>query len=163
MLRRTNLSIPHLRAMLVSTYTHRRRGGHSGFTLIELMITVAIVAILAAVALPSYSQYMRKARRGDAQSFMSEVAARQQHFLLDRRAYSTSITDAPASGGLGMTIPSNVSSFYTVTIPPDSVTTQPPAFIVQAVPTGSQTEDTCATLRLNQAGQKTATGTGSCW
>lgn len=137
-----------------------RRPGR-GFTLVELMITVAIVAILAAVALPSYSQYMRKARRGDAQSFMSEVAARQQHFLLDRRAYSASITDAPAAGGLGMTIPSNVSGFYTVTI--SATGNLPPSFTVRAVPTGAQAQDTCGTLTLNQAGQKTATGTGSCW
>jgi type IV pilus assembly protein PilE len=137
------------------------RAASRGFTLIELMITVAIVAILAAVALPSYSQYMRKARRGDAQSFMSEVVARQQHFLLDRRAYSASITDAPASGGLGMTIPANVSTYYTVTLP--AVGNSPPTFSVQAAPIGSQTSDTCGTLTINQAGQKTATGTGSCW
>lgn len=160
MLLRT-LSIPCIRVMLASTHIHRRCRAHGGFTLIELMITVAIVAILAAVALPSYSEYMRKARRGDAQSFMSEVAARQQHFLLDRRAYSASITDTPAAGGLGLAIPGNVAGFYAVTI--SATGNLPPTFTVQAVPTGGQTQDTCGTLTVDQAGRKTASGTGSCW
>jgi type IV pilus assembly protein PilE len=162
MLRSTHLSTPYLCAMLARPSASLRRSAPRGFTLIELMITVAIVAILAAVALPSYSQYMRKARRGDAQSFMSEVAARQQHFLLDRRTYATDITASPADGGLGMTIPANVSTYYTVTLDPPTAP-PPPNFMVRARPIGSQAGEPCGVLTLNQAGQKTATGTGSCW
>lgn len=137
------------------------RAASRGFTLIELMITVAIVAILAAVALPSYSQYMLKARRGDAQSFMAEVVARQQHFLIDRRAYATDITAATSAGGLGMAIPSNVAGHYTVTVATDN--SAPPSFTVSAVPVGGQARDTCGTLRITNAGVRSATGTGSCW
>lgn len=137
------------------------RTAHRGFTLIELMITVAIVAILAAVALPSYTQYVQKARRADAQSFMAEVVARQQHFLIDRRAYATDITAATSAGGLGMTIPSAVSSYYTVTVATDN--NAPPSFTVSAVPVGAQATETCGTLRITNTGVRSVTGTGSCW
>lgn len=140
----------------------RRRGRARGFTLIELTITVAIVTILAAAALPSYQDHVRKSRRGDAQGFMSEIVARQQHFLLDRRAYSDSITNAPASGGLGMTIPANVSTYYTVTMATDN-STSPPSFSVSAVPTGSQAGERCGTLSIDHRGSKSATGGGGCW
>jgi type IV pilus assembly protein PilE len=140
----------------------RRGRAVRGFTLIELMITVAIIAILAAVALPSYQDYVRKSRRADAQSFMSEVVARQQHWLVDRRAYAASITDAPASNGLGMTIPTNVASYYTVTLATDN-TTNPPSFTVTGTPAGSQATEKCGTLTINQSGTKTASGSGTCW
>ena len=133
-----------------------------GFTLIEVMIVVAIVAILAAIAMPSSESYVRKSRRADAQSFMSEVVARQQHFLLDRRAYGTSITAAPAANGLGMTIPTNVSSYYAVTMVTDN-TTSPPSFLVTGTPSGQQAQEKCGTLTIDQRGVKAASGTGICW
>lgn len=139
-----------------------RRRPIAGFTLIELMITVAIIAILAAVAMPSYQDYVRKSRRADAQSFMQEVVARQQHFLVDRRAYGTSITGSTSTGGLGMTLPTNVSSFYTVTMATDNAAT-PPSFTVTATPSGNQVYEKCGTLTIDQRGVKNASGSGTCW
>jgi type IV pilus assembly protein PilE len=136
----------------------------SGFTLIELMITVAIIGILAAVALPSYQQYVRKARRADVQSLMSEIAVKQQHFLVDRRAYSESITSALTAtpAGLGMTIEQKVSNYYDLSMATDN-TVNPITFLITATPKSSQSTETCGTLTLNQAGVKTASGSGSCW
>ncbi len=145
-----------------ATRARYRQAASPGFTLIELMITVAIIAILAAIAMPSYQDYIRKGRRADAQSFMQEVVARQQHFLLDRRAYGTGITGATAVGELGMTIPTNVSGFYTVTMATNNGAA-PPSFVVTAAPTGNQAYEKCGTLTIDQRGVKTASGSGTCW
>lgn len=139
-----------------ATRAPKRRA--SGFTLVELMITVAVIAILASLAMPSYTDYMRRGRRADAQSFMQDVVARQQHFLLDRRAYATAV----GAGGLGMTIPSNVSSYYAVVLATDN-TTAPPSFALTATPQGGQASEKCGTLTIDQRGLKTASGAGNCW
>jgi type IV pilus assembly protein PilE len=142
-----------------------RQGAAPGFTLIELMITVAIIAILAAVAMPSYQDYVRKGRRADAQAFLQEVVARQQHFLLDRRAYASGAIDAATSAtppGLGMTLPASISTYYTVALATDN-TAAPPSFTVTATPTGTQASEKCGTLTIDQRGTKTASGTGTCW
>lgn len=133
-----------------------QKGVNRGFTLIELMIAVAVVSILAAVALPSYQQYLRRGARADAQSHMMDIAARQGQFLIDNRAYAASVS------ALGMTTPSSVSTKYTITITP---ATSPPTFTITAAPVAgsSQASDTCGTLTLTSAGAKTASGTGTCW
>lgn len=133
-----------------------------GFTLIELMITVAVVGILAAVAYPSYTQYIVRANRSAAQSFMFAVANKQEQYMLDARSYASSLV------ALNMTTPADVAAKYTITTTSDMATT-PPSYLVTATPQGSQaSNDTkCGTLTLNQLGVKTKSGTASavsdCW
>ncbi len=119
----------------------------SGFTLIELMITVAIIAILSAIVYPSYLASIVRANRGDAQTVLMEMAQRQHTYMLNMRDY------APDLATLNYTVPTNVASRYTVTI----LTTPgpPPTFTVTATPIagGSQVDD--GALSINQIGTKT--------
>lgn len=132
-----------------------------GFTLIELMVTVAIVAILAAIAYPSYTNYIVRSNRSAAQGYMLELSNLQQRYLLDARSY------APNLAALNFSPASNVSSNYTIATAPKAGTT-PPGFTITATPIGAQlARDTaCATLTIDEAGAKTASGTSGaagCW
>ena len=78
------------------------RGRRSiGFTLIELMVVVAIVGILAAIAYPSYLDQVRKGRRAEAQALLMELAQRQQNFLMIRRRYASSLQELGYAGNGG--------------------------------------------------------------
>jgi type IV pilus assembly protein PilE len=109
-----------------------------GFTLIELMTVVALVAILAMIALPSYQQYIRKAKRSVAQQYMMEMASRQEQYRLDQFKYTLDLTGSPPSG-LGTTMPSEISGKYTFVA--TSNTTPPLDFTITATAQGDQVAD----------------------
>jgi len=78
-------------------------GAHvRGFTLIELMIVIAIVGILAGIAYPSYMDHVRKGNRAKAQTFLMDVAQRQQSYLIVHRQYATSLTQLGFGDGNGV-------------------------------------------------------------
>lgn len=123
-----------------------------GFTLIELMITVAIVGILAAVAYPAYLDQIRKARRAEAQTALMNISARQQQMLLDTRSYATTLS------ALNVTIPNTVLQTYDITLSVGTAIV--PTFTATATPSGSQASDRCGALSINQVGTKLPS---SCW
>lgn len=135
----------------------------NGFTLIELIVTMAIVGILSAVAYPSYVQYVVKSKRKAAQSFMLMVANTQEKYVLDRRQYAY---DPGAVATLGLTTPPEVSPHYTITVTGSNF-----AYTITATPIGTQLSGdarygNCVNLTLNQTGLKGVSGTGSvatCW
>lgn len=132
-----------------------------GVTLIELMVTVVIIGILAAIAYPSYVQYTVKSKRAAAESFIMGVANKQEQYMLNARQYATTLAL------LGMAVPEDVAANYTIT-QPIPVTATPPGYTITAVPTGGQaTNDTrCGSVSIDQAGTKGISGTGTvaeCW
>ncbi|MEP6608963.1 MAG: prepilin-type N-terminal cleavage/methylation domain-containing protein, partial [Burkholderiaceae bacterium] len=76
-----------MRSNVFQTGRMQRCTRSSGFTLIEVVVVMAVAAILAAVAIPNYGQYVMRSHRSEAQSFISDVASRQSQFFLDRRSY----------------------------------------------------------------------------
>ena len=132
---------------------------NKGFTLVELMITVAIIGILAAVAYPSYQDQVRKSRRAEAQSVLMNIGTRQQQMLLDTRNYAEDVT------ALGITIPAQVDSHYSIAVTAPAST--PPSYTATATPKGDQAKDKCGVLGVDQTGTKTAVKSGitqpGCW
>ncbi len=133
----------------------------AGFTLIELMIVVAIVGILAAVAIPAYRQYVMKSHRSVAKSTLMEMSGRMERYYTLHNAYPASATSLGYSAAT-VSVPSAADPYYNV-----SVVSGGNAYTLQAVPTGSQTGDTCGTYTLNNLGVQgnsgNTTSSADCW
>ena len=126
----------------------------TGFTLVEMMVVLTIIAIVVAVAYPAYQDHIRKGRRAAAQAFLVETASRQQQYLLDARNYAVG---AGALAALNLTGPADVSPYYTVSVDP-AAPTVPPTYRLIATPVAGSTQAPDGALVLDHDGARTHNG-----
>lgn len=155
-----------------------RPGRPTGFTLVELMVVVAIATILFAVAVPSYISYVRQSRRTEARTAVLDLAGREERFFSTNGA---SYTSTPASVGYTGAWPISIGTNYyqiTVCVPASANCTaglgmpNPPAapsYTVVATPVAGQSQASdaqCTAFAVDSTGQQFATGSGGttyCW
>jgi type IV pilus assembly protein PilE len=134
----------------------------SGFSLIELMITVAIVSILAAVAYPSYVDSMARSNRAEAKRELLRIANLQEQFFMDNRTYTADMTDLGLAADPFVTTLDNGVSNYSIdaTIPALPATT----FLLRADAINAQAanDGDCSWLAIDETGRKTAEN-ATCW
>lgn len=140
-----------------------------GFTLIELMITLVILAILAAVAVPSYNSSVLKGNRSVGKTELMTLIAKQEQFFVNNKAYATDLTNLgyPASpyyiDNRGVAATTSNGAVYQISLAAGATTS---SFTAVATPQNNQTKDTsCGSLSITHRGVEAATGSAgtTCW
>jgi type IV pilus assembly protein PilE len=157
----------------MTTRASLRTARPKGFTLIELMITVVVISILGAVALPSFLNQIRKSRRTEARTALLDLAARTERLYSTNNSYVNSTTQTLAPTDLGyqgtaFPIASVGKGYYTIDIKPNAPTAT--SFNFTATATGAQAADlTCTTFTVDNTGKQAAFDNNSvdqtqtCW
>jgi type IV pilus assembly protein PilE len=136
------------------------RHDQAGFTLIELMIVVALLAIITTISVTSYRQYMLRANRTDAGAFLLRIAAAQERWYLDNNEYSA---DPVADLKIGAT---SERGYYEITINRNADPATGYSAVAKAVAGGRQSTDAdCQELSINETGQRDSApeGIDVCW
>jgi type IV pilus assembly protein PilE len=137
-----------------------------GFTLIELMIVVAIIAILAAIAVPWWGRYVYRSRRADGQKLLVHIAQMEERYYTDYNHYPLTAT----SLGYTTNTPVSENGYYTATLTLPSGSSAGQGYKATAAPQGVQAGDACGSLSIDNTGQKlpsptdtSANSNGNCW
>ena len=130
---------------------------NKGFTVVELLIVLAVIGILTAVAFPSYQNHVRKGARASAQTAMMQIADREAQYLLDARNY---VVTSSALTTLNVTLPTDVAAKYTVTVTAadgSNTASTPPTYTITATPVAGGPQVADGILKLTHTGAKTRT------
>lgn len=136
--------------------------GARGFTLIEILMALAIVGLIAAIALPSYRDSTLRAGRADGKAALMQVASDQERFYSNNFSYSTNAVPLAAVPAASLT---SRDGNYVVTVAACGGGTIATCFVATATPQGGQTADACGNLTINQLGVRAAAGgtVEDCW
>lgn len=124
----------------------------AGFTIVELLIVVAIIGVLASIAYPSYQEYVAESRRSDAQSHLLSLAQHMEREYTENGTYagaSLPYNEAPRDGNI---------KYYDLSFSASSATT----FTLQAIPKNEMSGDRCGNMTLTHSGQRNA-NQNDCW
>lgn len=133
-----------------------------GFTLIEILIVVAILGVLAAIALPAYENSVIRSNRAEAKGELLIVASDQERFFSSNNTYSTDATPLVTTDGTTRT---TENGFYQITVAAGGTGNIATSFTATATPQAGQASDVCTTLTLTSTGARGATGStvDECW
>ncbi len=149
----------------IASPRHGRRNGIAGFSLIELMVTVAVVAILASIALPAYMSSVRKSRRTEAKTALLDLAGREERYYNTNNSTYTALANNLGYGTAAVSTLAVGTGYYQVTISSPAANGVPaPSYELVAVPiTADQLKDAqCLQFTLDSTGLQTATN-AVCW
>lgn len=137
-----------------------------GFTLIELMVVVVVVAILAAVAMPNYQSYVLRSHRTVAINALLDLGSRQARYYTTNNTYTATLTDLGYATGT-ISLPSAGDVRYTITVGPSLIplSTIQTTFTATATRAGAQESDTCGNYTYTELGVKgvSSGSVNSCW
>lgn len=139
-----------------------------GFTLMEMLITVAVIAIISAFAFPSYNQYLNRTRRADVKGVLTENAQFMERFMTENLRYDRDLAAvAPVIPLLvAPRLATGVAIMYNISLQAGTTAT---TYTLQAIPANAMALDSCGTFTINNLGQKSNTGmsggmtTEQCW
>lgn len=132
----------------------------NGYSLIELIVTLAVISILASIAIPTYKSYTLKTRRSEGRAFVMEIMQRQEKYYTENNTYTTDLTQL----GYSSSTPTSEQGYYQVSAAAaaDGIANN---VILTAQPQGNQANDSeCGSFIINSNGSKTtSTSSTTCW